>query len=1625
MKTQRFFISALLGVVCLTACSVHEMDDDKPLAKAPKAGDVLTFNARIEGENPKTRTTAVASGNSFQHWWSPGDAINVFYGVSEGYGAEFGTDLEQASQTATFTGLLGAFSGVTEGGDALAQNEFWATYPFSENNSCDGSSVTVTMPAQQSAPAGSWDPASDLYVAKSKGLDLFFYLVGTSIRFSVTTDDIAKVEFKSYGPDPKPLAGTVRVAFDENHEPYVTAVVEGTSSNVISVTPKDGIHFVPNEVYFFNFLPGTLDHGFSVTYYNDDGVSKSIGSSNSKEFKRKEYQNMLGVDDGLSFDIPLNEIRYKTTDNQPLTWPSDSEFHTYVSTEGDNGWFILKISADDYVPYDDIVPTGLFTNKTTLKSVIVPASAAEIGVSAFEGCTSLTRVVCTGGDPCFDDRAFYGCTSMTSFDFPEGWSFKTDDPTTVFGGGTPLVCVSGEKTSSDGHAVVIKGEMVYFAGAGLTSYTIPSEVTKIGSKVFQNNTDLTSLVIPEGVTEIGASAMEGMTGLTKLTLPAGLTSIGSNAFRGCANLTEIRIEEADTPPTLYGDDQFDGSTCSIYVPLGTLADYKTQWSDYERRIFEIDNLYVIRYTTTDGVAISPTVTNGFGAGWGNADTYGEWKFHGPITAIPAGAFAGKTTLASIEIPDSVESIGTAENSHINPFYGCSGLTTFTGKFASADGKALISDGGVLLAVAPAGLDSYMVMEGITTIGGAAFRNCSIPTITLPSTLTKIEWQAFQNCGAYELTIPESVTEIEPIRTFSGSRLLSVRFLNPEPVMPYVITGRGNIFADTPSWAIIVPDGCQDVYQSSWSLFGSMIVPESAVLYYQTSDQEVVNVSPRAGEDLEDLGYSVVKTGYNPMKDQGLIAFNKPLRMVTSELFRKDVVSGYDPSNITSLTLPSQLTIINTGLSDLSGLTSLTIPESVNTIYKYAFKNCSNLTEFGGPLASADKRCIIRDNKVIAFLSNGLTSYTFPEGVEDIECSVGNDNLLESITCPEGVRIIGASFSESAHLTTIRFPKSLTNIGADVFRGCTALTSVTLPKNIRWIGMGAFWHCTGLQEIVLQGTTPPGVGDKALDGNNDDPNYPDDYESNCKIYVPTAFLKEYKDALPYYKDRIEGIGTEIVAKFESNYRFASNESFSSSNDARYLRDNSHIDGFTYDPDKNELTVTYASKVNSFDASLFYGFDSKIYKLTLPSEINTFGPAAFSGMSSLETIDSPYSPDQKGIVDETHTLVAVVPTVTDYHVPSSGRVAYAVGKEVFKELYGLTHVSLHSGVTSIGEYAFSKSGLTGTVDLSCVTELGEGAFSLCQSLKKVIFNNDLREFSKNVFSGCFSLESVTCSGIAGVEKIDDDAFSTCPSLKTLSGAILAVKPFYIGENAFRYCGSLTTIDLQYASHIGRGAFEACRNLSDIRGFSEELTRIEDRTFSGTALTEIDLPILVTFIGQRAFFDCRNLRQVNLSLNVSTVGDEAFAECSNLLTCTFAPWLNVLDLGRAAFKNCRSMTSIVFPPHIKKLSEEVFYGCSSLLTLTIPQVESIERYAFAFCSKLTDITIRGVETVIQGFAFGNCDQLKHLRLYGEAPQLIEYGGLLTVDSYYEIHVQKRYADSYYIHWDSVLHTRIVADL
>ena len=94
--------------------------------------------------------------------------------------------------------------------------------------------------------------------------------------------------------------------------------------------------------------------------------------------------------------------------------------------------------------------------------------------------------------------------------------------------------------------------------------------------------------------------------------------------------------------------------------------------------------------------------------------------------------------------------------------------------------------------------------------------------------------------------------------------------------------------------------------------------------------------------------------------------------------------------------------------DCSGLTSITIPNSVTTIGEYAFHGCS-----------------------------GLTSITIPSSVT----TIGN-----------------IAFYGCTGLTSITIPNSVTNIGNSAFAGCTGLTSITIPNSVTTIGEYAFEGC---------------------------------------------------------------------------------------------------------------------------------------------------------------------------------------------------------------------------------------------------------------------------------------------------------------------------------------------------------------------------------------------------------------------------------------------------------------------------------------------------------------------------------------------------------------------------------------
>ncbi len=172
---------------------------------------------------------------------------------------------------------------------------------------------------------------------------------------------------------------------------------------------------------------------------------------------------------------------------------------------------------------------------------------------------------------------------------------------------------------------------------------------------------------------------------------------------------------------------------------------------------------------------------------------------------------------------------------------------------------------------------------------------------------------------------------------------------------------------------------------------------------------------------------------------------------------------YECSGLTSATIPNSVTSIgNSAFSGCSGLTSVTIPEGVTSIGDYTFYNCSGLTSMTIPESvtsigrSAFEGC------------RGLTSVTIPNSVTSIGVSAFYGcSGLTSVTIPESVTSIGTSaFSGCSGLTSVTIPNGVTDIGSRVFEGCSGLKSVTIPESVTYIGSYAFNRCSGLTSVTI-------------------------------------------------------------------------------------------------------------------------------------------------------------------------------------------------------------------------------------------------------------------------------------------------------------------------------------------------------------------------------------------------------------------------------------------------------------------------------------------------------------------------------------------------------------------------------
>lgn len=226
----------------------------------------------------------------------------------------------------------------------------------------------------------------------------------------------------------------------------------------------------------------------------------------------------------------------------------------------------------------------------------------------------------------------------------------------------------------------------------------------------------------------------------------------------------------------------------------------------------------------------------------------------------------------------------------------------------------------------------------------------------------------------------------------------------------------------------------------------------------------------------------------------------------------------------------------------------------------------------------------------------------------------------------------------------------------------------------------------------------------------------------------------------------------------------------------------------------------------------------------------------------------------------------------------------------------------------------------------------------SLKEITFNDELERISSGAFM--------------------TDGWDGCP-LKEL---IFPPNIKFIGDEAFRFCHSLSKVDMSYidgTNLVLEGAiFEQCENLKTVI-LPEGLKSIsgsgeyDGLFYSCSSLETVELPNSLERIGGGTFRYCYSLNTITIPENVEYIGPSAFYECTKLKSVNIKS-TKLKTISTYAFYKCTLLESVSLPSSLLSINTASFAYCSSLKEISFPEsIISIGSSAFNGCSGLTKVT------------------------------------------------------------------------
>ena len=408
-----------------------------------------------------------------------------------------------------------------------------------------------------------------------------------------------------------------------------------------------------------------------------------------------------------------------------------------------------------------------------------------------------------------------------------------------------------------------------------------------------------------------------------------------------------------------------------------------------------------------------------------------------------------------------------------------------------------------------------------------------------------------------------------------------------------------------------------------------------------------------------------------------------------------------------------------------------------------------------------------------------------------------------------------------------------------------------------------YYCISLNELIDKDYLKDGIEISGEDatytkrlkityGNNYKIDIVDSHE--CVILDPGLY-DENNIQLATWDELIEA-GLDL----ESDFTFSTspNKSILNSygNNYKLVVDNSvtRIGNNALDECTKLIEIIIPNTVISIGTNAFCG-NSSLTSITLPSSIISIAAYAFQNCSSLTNIIIPESVISIGnaIFIGCNKLESIVVDENNRVYDSRDNSNAIIQTSSNTLVVGLKNTVIPDSVTSIGPYAFYRSGLTNIIIPDNVTNIGNDAFAYNSNITSITIPKSVISIGNGAFSGCSKLQSIE---VDENNRVYDSRDNSNAIIETARNKLIA--------------GCKNTIIPSSVTSIGPYAFSGC-----------------------SSLTSITIPSSVTSIGINAFSSCSSLTSIAIPSSVTSIEKNAFNYCNNLTTiyysgtATGSPW------------------------------------------------------------------------------------------------------------------------------------------